>query len=289
NAVVALTIPSYETIREDLEQVVERNARISQLVALEKTVEQTLDKYGAKAKSRFAGKQWQDMKDLSTLVQKYGVSYAAYHQFKIDSVIHSIADIVCSAGGIGRPEQQKVIRELVTEWMRTSYGSFQEQMQLLLDADIDYRLRKISFVLRRARLARRIAASTELKDASKKLKEAYDKLYALRKWMRDQFYEPVQQLRADQLTEDVLQRLALAGDDRKKLIDELLEANATTAAKLKQYIGTLGGSIQKISDELWKAVSAIPELREAYEAFENYDMIIYPIISDGAVDEAVEV
>ncbi|MFL5312809.1 MAG: patatin-like protein, partial [Myxococcales bacterium] len=290
NAVTALTISGYETIREDLERVVERNRRISQLVELEGIVEHTLASHGAEAKKPLSADEWMATQGPGKLVEKYGIGYPAYHKFKVDSVIEAIADTVCSAGSIGRPELAQVIRDLVTAWVRKVYPSFADEQKLLLDADIDYRMRKISFVLRRAGPGRR----DRVAEACRTLKEAYDALYALRKKMREQFDVQVRALRGSVLTDTVLASFDnLRGADRAAEIGRLV-ASTPAVGELKKYLeNILGPSVKDISDGASAALRVddgeIRPLREAYEEFETYDMVMYPIVRHGAVDEAVEV
>lgn len=291
NVVSALTLPGYETIREDLERVVQRNGEIRQILAIEKTVEEMLRNRDSLALKPFSEAEWTAIRDLGPLVERYGVGYAAYHQFKLGSVVDSIASLVCSAGHVGRPELAQVIRDLAEVWVLDAYPSFSGQLQLLLDADFDYRLRKFSFVLRRLPSA----ADAEVRKARGVLKEAVDDLYRLRKTMRRTLGNDVQALRAGALSDDVLGPIADEnGKERDASLGRLLSETRATAGKLKKYleedvrerVRAISG---RVSDALKPASPAMIAIRGTYDAFENFDMVVYPIVGHGDVDEAVEV
>lgn len=186
NALAALiSIPGYETIREDLQRVVERNARVAQFLEVEKKVEKGLDTWmgihsrdsvieAVNAKGREA--------TVEELIAKYGPGYAAYHQVKVASVVEMLADLICVADSIARPEISQVVRDLVREWVRQTYSTPEAETELLLDADINYRLRKLSFLIRKATPA----PSKAVGEARSHLKEIYDALYRTRGRLRDE-------------------------------------------------------------------------------------------------------
>lgn len=291
NTLSALTLPGYETIREDLERVVGRNGQIRQLVAMEKRVEEALERHGSAALRPFTEAEWTAIEDLGPLVARYGVGYAAYHEFKMSSVVDSIASLVCAAGHVGRPEVAEVIRDLARMWVLDAYPSFAGQLQLLLDADLEYRLRKFSFVLRRLPGS----PDPDLRKARSALKTGVDDLYSLRRAMRQKLGSDVQALRAGPLRDDLLLPIAdEKGSDRDASIAQLLAATASAAGELKKYFaGEVREEVRRISkavsDALDSRSPAMAAVRRTYEAFENFDMVVYPIVAHGEVDEAVEV
>jgi patatin-related protein len=289
NALIALTLSGYETIREDLQRVVERNEGIREVLALEKTVEDAL--HGRAALKPFTPEEWANVKDITPLIQRYGVTYAAYHKFKLASVVDSIADLVCSAGDVGRPELAQAIHELAEAWIFEAYPSFTDQQQLLLDADLEYRLRKFSFVLRRAPGS----GSADLMVARKVLKDACDRIYQLRRMMRQAFAPVLKTLRAGPLTDAALMELeSLRGVEHDASLGQLLSKTGPAAEALKMCLATsVRTAVKEISEQVADALpagaSATLALRSAYDAFENFDMVIYPIVRNGEVDEAVPV
>jgi uncharacterized protein DUF3376 len=229
---------------------------------------------------------WVGKQDMDGLVEKYGMTYPTYHRIKVDSVIDATADIVCSVGSVGRPELAQVIREVTVRWVRRAYPDFRDELKLLLDADVDYRLRKLSFILRGASAG---LSGKALEEVRKTLKEGYDALYLLRKQMRKDFDAIVRALRATVLSDEELSAVAAtSGTSRKERIEKLVnELEKRGEVQLKGYFdNSLGPGIRGISDRVAAALRGTP-LERPYEAFENYDMVLYPIIRHGAVDEAV--
>jgi len=256
---------------------------------MEKRVEEVLHSRDSSALTPFTEEEWTRIEDLAPLVEKYGVGYAAYHEFKMSSVVDAIASLVCSAGDVGRPEVVQVIRDLAQMWVLEAYPSFKEQLQLLLDADLEYRLRKYSFVLRRLPASQDAGAG----NLRRVLKTAVDDLYKLRKTMREELGKSVQALREGPLRDE---RLAPIADetpkDRDASIAQLLSATRAAAGELKQYLaGGVRAQMRRISTSVSDALKApaMAAVRETYDAFENFDMVVYPIVHHGEVDEAVEV
>jgi patatin-related protein len=296
NALAALiSIPRYETIREDLERVVGRNNRVAQLEELERLVQEVARTIPAVKDRKKA--------TLNDLIQYFGVGYAAYHRIKLDALIDSIADMVCSSSGIGRPEVALVIREIVKLWIGAEYSTQSDELQLLLDADFDFRIRKIAFVLRK------MAASADpaVLKARETLKECYDSFYALKRQMRSDVGAVVCMLRAESaLSDENLARIeTLNGEDRGKAVNTLLRDTLVDLAKmpagsndLKEYIQqTVRPLVLKHTRAARAAVDACQSaspvdgrrLAEYYEGFESFDMVMFPIVQHGGVDEAVRV
>ena len=289
NALAAMTLPSYETIREDLERVVQRNGRIRELLSLERTIEATLRKQPRPAP--LSGDEWKSV-TLETLVGRYGVAYPAYHELKVSSVVESIADEMCAAGKIGRPELMQVVRELVTWWIIGAYPQFPDELRLLLDADLEYRLRKFTFVLRRAEAG----AKPKVVQARAALKAACDEVYRVRQTFRERLGATLGGLRKGPLADQNLEAIATLGRrDRAEEIGDLLIKLGNTGAEsaLTDCIKEQGLKVKAIAESVVAALpQGVPELmalRELHDLFESFDMIIYPIVRRGEVDEAVDV
>ena len=227
---------------------------------------------------------------VQDLVAKYGPGYSAYHAVKVGSVIDMLADLICVAGSIARPEISQVVRDLVREWVRQTYATPEAETELLLDADIDYRLRKLSFLIRKAAPP----ASKAVNDARAKLKKIYDDLYLTRGRLRDE----LQTWMAGMITPKAEKALADVAVLKKKQRD----------AAVKEMVGTLpekGGQLREILSKKTRpelvdsahAVSAalagnepdVTKLRHYCQRFENYDMVIFPMSQNGGIDEGVEV
>jgi patatin-related protein len=289
----ALTLPGYETIREDLERVVARNGRVANLRELESTM------IPAASIAPFTAHEWARC-GLQDLVRRYGVGYPAYHAVKLDAVVESLTGVICTTSSIGRPELALVIRDLVKRWVGSTYQEFGDQMQLLLDADIDYRLRKIGFVLRYSGESR----DSEVMQARVELKAAYDTFYCIRRTMRADIGVELAELRRTVLDDATLAQITpLSGDERTAAIKQLLDRTGDAAQALSDYLAThVRDDIREASAQARAAVGIdatgaevasvhmdVGAMRRFFQGFEAFDMVTFPIVRNGGVDEGVHV
>lgn len=286
NAVAALiSIPGYETIREDLQKVVERNDRVKAFQELERKVETALETWrGFPDDGRW---------DLEHLIAAHGPGYYAYHEVKVAAVIDTIADLICVAGSIARPEISQVVRDLVRAWTRKTYATADAEMELLLDADIDYRLRKLSFLLRKASRMH----SPAIKETRQQLKDIYDGLYKVRGQLRDALQNWVTQLigKAGIDQDEHLAPIAkLKNSARDAAIAAMVRELEQDGAQLREILSRqIRTSLIESSDRLKNALAADDEdlarLRTYAKKFEGHDMVMFPLARNGGVDEGVEV
>ncbi len=281
NALAALTLSGYETVREDLERVLERNARIRDLLELERIVEGALPK----DVTPMSADEWRNG-TLADLAKKYGnFAYSAYLELKVQEVAESLADAVCSAARFDRPELVQVVRELVMRWARVDYVG--NERQLLLDADLDYRFRKISFVLRRLE-----GSDPAVSAARRALTSACDTLYGVRRELRTALRERVMELRKGDLSEGALMEIAAkTGADRAASVVALVAKLRKAGHELRKLLSDFGREVKEVSDGVAASLSgsALAEAQWLHDAFEYFDMAIFPIVRNGGIDEAVEV
>src|SRR5437660_1516458 len=83
----------------------------------------------ATAKAPLKKDDWQNA-TLEGLIAKYGIGYAAYHQMKVDALVESLAETICSASDIVRPEYVQVVLKLVKKWLATEYDTDAEKLKL---------------------------------------------------------------------------------------------------------------------------------------------------------------
>ncbi len=298
NALAALiSIPGYETIREDLQRVVERNARVDDFRDVEKKVDAGLDTWMALPRRERVqdGKAKTNDTPVTDLIERYGPGYAAYHQVKVASVIDMLADLICVSGSIARPEIAQVIRDLVREWVRTAYSTEVQQMELLLDADIDYRLRKLSFLIRKATPPKTAPPPSErVKAARASLKKTYDKIYVIRGELRDALQNWVRGLLTQEAEKSLADIAVRKKDDRRDAIQQMVASLRKEGDHLKTILSTvtrepLISAAKEADDALAGEAADITRLRRYYEQFENYDMVIFPMAQKGGIDEGVDV
>lgn len=162
NVVAAvLTLPRYETIREDLERVLERNRLIERVLRITRGIEDDV-KHGADRKLYvpLSGGDWAK-RDLGEMVSSYGIAYGSYHRLKVARATDDLARLVASAAGLDvESDQFLAVQYLVRAWRDTQYITYygdagtpdsRESGKLtfnrfLIDFDLDYRVRRLSLV-----------------------------------------------------------------------------------------------------------------------------------------------
>lgn len=274
NVLQALSLPGYETIREDIERVLRRNDRVDTLQELTSTVEGFIAANPDRAKR--------------SAVQQQGLSYHAYHIIKVNSVKDWFAELVCTASHIGEARLEQVIRELVERWVDVAYRSTHGDDQFLLDLDFGYRMRKIAFLLRRGQA--RSSCVVELK-------KLYDRVYALQRIMRDRIAVGAQKLFASR--RDGLEAVSRLHDPKARAaaLDELFAslrgaAGGVNLDSLNDLIANeMRPQMRDLAHQLTKILS-VPDaekLRLDCEAFEQYDVVLFPLMRAGEVGEPVHV
>ncbi len=171
-----LTLPRYETIREDLQRVVERNRLIQRVNAIIKGVEQdevaarriieeqNLDR-GALPEHTETGQLWnkKDLSDsewatldLTDMIRRKGRAYIAYHRLEMSAVTDELAKLVARVGGLDeQSDYAVVIRNLVRVWRINKYVERRRPGYLTVNAfmnafNLSYRIRRLGFLQRKA-------------------------------------------------------------------------------------------------------------------------------------------
>ena len=110
-----LSLPRYETIREDLQRVRDHNRLVERVNSILKSVE--VDKKLAQPpiKSRFNDEEWGKL-DLADVVREKGVGYVAYHRLDISAVSDDLAKLVTRVAGFDeesdhRSEERRIGKE----------------------------------------------------------------------------------------------------------------------------------------------------------------------------------
>src|ERR1700752_2668725 len=182
-----LTLPRYETIREDLERVKERNRLIDRVNSItdgvdrdeEAVLRQLADKAPATNydswKERGALETppsdhlWaqenlreQDIAelDLADMIKRKGRAYAAYHRLRITAVSDQLAKLIARVAGFDENSDWFIIvRSLVGAWRTTTYvehrlspkdADMPTANRFLYEFDLAYPLRKINYLRNKA-------------------------------------------------------------------------------------------------------------------------------------------
>lgn len=172
NALAALTsIPSYETIREDLEAVLRRNRRIERIDRIVRLGERDLDDAEEDPMARIVREvvpgdddgvpPWRAL-TMERMRQYYGDAFLPYNRLRQYTVTDDIADCLARAWKIERDSDHVyALRALVRAWREERYsdrpgtpvaegGTWVGTLNAFLDDfDLAYRTRRTAFLLRR--------------------------------------------------------------------------------------------------------------------------------------------
>lgn len=190
NAVAAITsLPTYETIREDLQVVLDRNrlidrvnfivtqARTDELESLRlsighlgqmvqessRVIEGLAQKYGGASEQRQMGVKW-ELLTLGEIAQQKGQATYPYYRLRVAALTDQLAKSVTQRAGFDEESAYFLaIRDLVHAWRRRNFSRGEENsgkglvdelsptpLTFLRDFDSEYRLRRLRFVLRQA-------------------------------------------------------------------------------------------------------------------------------------------
>ncbi len=160
NAIASLSsIPSYETIREDLERLLERNSLIERITELIKKSEKDVFEYlmqnpDKKYNLPYKGEVWEVM-GLEDIVRWKGLAVLPYYRLRIADLTDEIARLVAQSNAIEeKSENFLIIRDFVKAWRSTYYSFYQSTkdadqktiLAFLRSFDMKFRLRRLRFV-----------------------------------------------------------------------------------------------------------------------------------------------
>ncbi len=166
NAYEALfTIPTYETIREDLATVLARNRRIERVEGLVHDVEAAIEEEAGPRGNPFAEvklddqnqlREWRTLQ-LKDMVKFFGRAVVPYRELRVYAVTDRLAVQVAQAWGIDTAgDRFHALRAVVRHWRATQFGEakpngplLQPYNEFLYSFDFDYRLRRTAFLIQR--------------------------------------------------------------------------------------------------------------------------------------------
>jgi patatin-related protein len=158
-----LTIPMYETVREDLDAVLARNRRIERVEGLVYQAEAAIEADAQKRKNPFVKVQlvdgkvpaWRSLKG-DTMVSYFGRAVLPYRQLRVFDTTDRLAEQLALAWGQDpQGDRFQALRGLVRRWRDAHFSDrAQEQAreplnEFLYRFDFDYRVRRVAFILRR--------------------------------------------------------------------------------------------------------------------------------------------
>jgi patatin-related protein len=153
NVLAALvSLPRYETIRDDLLQIESRNDLIERTEGILRQIERTRGSVESLRAWQARGSDWAG-KYLDQIVPDYGPGYAAYQQLRIADTLDDLAAAMGRNIGLedgGRPF--KALRQILEAWRSRSYATNSNEAglpenDLLFRLDLGWRLRRLYFLL----------------------------------------------------------------------------------------------------------------------------------------------
>ena len=193
-----LTLPRYETIREDLERVKERNRLIDRVNAITAGVDrdeqvvrkqlgaiapanefQAWEQLGALAPlpsgniwgREFVTDEMVGDLDLADMIKRKGRSYAAYHRLRISAVTDQLARLIARVAGFDENSDYFIIiRSMVRTWRVKTYvehrltpehARMPTANRFLYEFDLSYPIRRINYLRSKADELHRLEPDAE--------------------------------------------------------------------------------------------------------------------------------
>lgn len=154
-----LDLPTYETIREDLQRVMDRNELIKRVNRITTAIERDLDNQTKWSRPVLETGEWATL-DLAGLVSKFGVYYLPYRRLRISSTTDHLAKLVARFLDLNPESAQfTAVRHLIHAWREQTYPDYHPAeetkeehaatptaSQFLIDFDFQYWLRRVNFI-----------------------------------------------------------------------------------------------------------------------------------------------
>jgi patatin-related protein len=152
NAMAALlTLPRYETIREDLQRVMERNGFIRRLNRIVHGVERDVDRAVTTDDFPMDDAAWAKL-DLAEMVDRKGRGYAGYHRLEIAAVTDGLAELIARVARFDNESDYFLaIRCLVRAWRDSNYAQYHDEglatmNEFLWSFNMGYPIRRLNFL-----------------------------------------------------------------------------------------------------------------------------------------------
>jgi len=155
NTIAALlTLPRYETIREDLKRVMDRNGLIRRLNRIVRGVERDVERVAASEEPPITDEDWAAL-DLGKMFENKGRGYAAYHRLEIATVTDGLAQLVARVANFDlESDYFLAIRCLVRAWRDRHFVEYHNgpedtrptMNEFLWSYNMSYPLRRLNFL-----------------------------------------------------------------------------------------------------------------------------------------------
>jgi patatin-related protein len=156
-------LPRYETIREDIDLILDRNHLLERIDELTRRVDHDVDAFQEKVIQPKAAEKFESI-PLKEHIKKLGIAYGTYHRLKVAEVTSDLAALVSEI--LNYPpesDEHLAIRLLVEAWRKSHYAEdppaqdpqidpdkkIMTESKFLMDFDPSYRLRRLFFIHRK--------------------------------------------------------------------------------------------------------------------------------------------
>ena len=121
-----LELPMYETIREDLQRVMDRNNLINRVNEITDAIEQDLEDSRLQ-RPKLRSKEWEKL-DLAGMVQRFGIYYIPYRRLRIEAASDELARTVARLLTIDDNSAEYIaVRALIHAWREKTYKDQNQQ------------------------------------------------------------------------------------------------------------------------------------------------------------------
>lgn len=310
-----VTLHQNETIREDLQRILDRNRlieRVKEVTAQAGKDVQEWKKSRPEFVSRIEGYEYQK-RTLAQEIHDRGPGYAGYYRLKVRSVTDELAGIVTrSAELLEASDEYRAIRYIIGYWRKQVYmedgdsrGS--SASAFLLSFDLSYRQRRLRFLLTKLDEmypSRSESERGEIRTLKQNLNAVVRKLADLqrkgeKRGPKNFAFDVVKKLKIDSAGRQWLRGLLdMSAESRDKamgqtvplsaiqavadfLIEQYKEVTIEVAEETKRYLNPDDPQVQTSTAKALRV-----EMKQYFDDYEYYDQVIFPIFYETSVGEA---
>lgn len=293
SAMLAYTLPRVEPIRDDLNQLLERNRIIARSQALVEQLEQAPEM--TQAWASLDRRSWLEQTP-ETLAADRGAQYLAYYRLKLAIVLDDLAEIAALRLGFDpNGDERSAIRCFLEAWFTLTHSQFSQQNQFLLDFDLSFRLRRIAFVqhridqrLRQPQTQPHSATPETLRGLRRSLNAELVQLRRAGRELRGRDPALADTVGPLLTRQQLLAVLAEARNESESIAKarSIIEAHPnlrTTISELADAVATslhdplTGLKARQLIDAAADAAPSLAPLRDLYDRFEAFDAVTLPI------------
>lgn len=281
----AVTLRQHETIREDLQRVLDRNRLMERVKEVTSYVEKDVAEWQANGKQQLNRRDGADYsrRTLRQEVHDRGPGYAGYHRLKVRAVTDELAGMIERAAGFRKgSEESRAVQSVAAEWRSQTFSEDnpeQSESAFLLQFDLGYRRRRLQFLL--TKLDERAAGSPQDREAiwdlKTKLNTVARELGSLRRRCHERgqnsiVFDAVQENLSRGLNVDLVAQAA--GAAGKIFHDVLIQA----ANDIESCMSSEDKTGAEAEIRKW--------LQTYFDHYEDYDQITFPILYETGCGEA---